>query len=490
MRLLIISLITLMLYSCAPVQSSITETVSPGITQTSTTVIRMTDTPGGRSLPHTPTGTSAPKEDPVLVGAGDIAACNKDGDEATANLLDNIPGTVFTTGDNVYNNGTTDDFVNCYHPSWGRHKDRTYPSLGNHEYLTDGASGYFDYFGSMAGDSDKGYYSYDLGDWHIIVLNSNLPVHPGSEQEQWLREDLAAHPVICTLAYWHHPRFSSGSVHGSDPHMEPLWQALYDFSADIVLAGHDHTYERFAPQNPQGEADSHRGIRQFVVGSGGRSHYPFNSPIANSEVRNSDTFGVLKLTLHADSYSWEFIPEAGKTFTDSGNAPCVTPETSKAYDVLSFMPTDDATIKSWSPDINFGSRDKLELDKNPDDNFLLKFVVTGLKNRIIVNATLRLYNVNGSNIGGNLYGLLDNTWQEDDVTWDTAPLVGSNLIATLGSVSKDNWYEIDVTSFILGNGTFSFRMSTTDSDGADYVSKEGNKALSPQLRISVEKEIK
>jgi hypothetical protein len=450
----------------------------------------MTDTPGVWTLPHTPTGTSASIEDPVLVGAGDIAACNKDGDEATADLLDNIPGTVFTTGDNVYNNGTYDDFLNCYHPSWGRHKDRTYPSAGNHDYRTDGASGYFEYFGSRAGDPDKGYYSYDLGDWHIIVLNSNIPVHPGSEQEQWLREDLAAHPVVCTLAYWHHPRFSSSNSHGSDPYMEPLWQALYDFSADVVLAGHDHTYERFAPQNPQGEVDSLRGIRQFVVGSGGRNHYHFDSPIANSEVRNGDTFGLLKLTLHSDSYSWEFIPEAGKTFTDTGNSPCVSPGNSKVIDVLSFMPTDDATIKSWAPDINFGSRDNLELDKNPDDNFLIKFVVTGLNNRIIVHAKLRLYNVNSSKIGGSLYGILDNTWQEDDVTWNNAPLVGSELIATLGSVSKDNWYEIDVTSFILGDGTFSFRMSTTDSNGADYVSKEGNTALSPQLIISVGKAIK
>ena len=261
--------------------------------------------------------------DPVFVGAGDIAACSNDGDEATAKLLDNISGTVFTTGDNVYPSGTADEFANCYAPSWGRHKGRTRPSVGNHDYGTTAAAGYFRYFGSTAGEPGKGYYSYDLGAWHIIVLNSNISVESGSPQEQWLRSDLAAHRVACTLAYWHHPRFSSGSVHGSDSFVQPLWQALYDYGADVVLVGHEHNYERFAPQDPSGNADPRRGIRQFVVGTGGRSHYPFGIPIANSEVRNADTYGVLKLMLHSTSYTWEFLPEAGKTFKDSGDADCV-----------------------------------------------------------------------------------------------------------------------------------------------------------------------
>jgi hypothetical protein len=261
--------------------------------------------------------------DPVFVGAGDIAACSSDGDEATASLLDTISGTIFTTGDNVYASGTAEEFANCYAPSWGRHKGRTRPSAGNHDYGTAGAAGYFGYFGSMAGEPGKGYYSYDLGAWHIIVLNSNISVETGSPQEGWLRADLAAHPVVCTLAYWHHPRFSSGTVHGSDASLQPLWQALYDSGADVVLVGHEHNYERFAPQDPSGLADPTRGIRQFVIGTGGRSHYPFGIPIANSEVRNSDTDGVLKLTLHPTSYTWEFIPEAGKSFRDSGDAACV-----------------------------------------------------------------------------------------------------------------------------------------------------------------------
>jgi hypothetical protein len=176
----------------------------------------------------------------------------------------------------------------------------------------------------LAGEAGKGYYSYDLGEWHIIVINSVIAVGAGSPQEQWLRADLAAHPATCTLAYWHYPRFSSGTVHGSDPAMQPLWQALYDYGADVVLAGHEHNYERFAPQDPSGSADPARGIRQFVIGTGGYSLYPFGAPIANSEVRNNDTYGVLKLTLHPTSYSWEFIPEAGGTFRDSGDAPCVS----------------------------------------------------------------------------------------------------------------------------------------------------------------------
>jgi hypothetical protein len=261
--------------------------------------------------------------DAVFVGAGDIAACASDGDEATAKLLDNISGTVFTTGDNAYAGGTADEFADCYAPSWGRHKGRTRPSAGNHDYGTAGAAGYFGYFGSTAGEPGKGYYSYDLGAWHIIVLNSNISVETGSPQEQWLRADLAAHAVTCTLAYWHHPRFSSGLVHGSDSFVQPLWQALYDYGADVVLVGHEHNYERFAPQDPSGNANPARGIRQFVIGTGGRSHYPFGIPIANSEVRNDDTYGVLKLTLHSTSYTWEFIPEAGKTFKDSGDAACV-----------------------------------------------------------------------------------------------------------------------------------------------------------------------
>ena len=260
--------------------------------------------------------------DPVLVGAGDIASCASSGDEATARLLDNIGGTVFTTGDTAYPDGTYAQFRDCYKPSWGLHKDRTKPSVGNHEYDTPDAAGYFDYFGARAGDPAKGYYSYDRGGWHIVVLNSNcweVPCAEGSAQQRWLEADLAANPSRCTLAYFHHPRFSSS---GNNRNVTPFWKALYEAGAEVVLNGHTHNYERFAPQRPDGTLDRERGIREFVVGTGGVSHNPFGTVKPNSQVRNSAAYGVLKLTLHPGSYDWKFVSVAGKTFTDSGTKSC------------------------------------------------------------------------------------------------------------------------------------------------------------------------
>ena len=263
---------------------------------------------------------------PILVGAGDISICSNDNDEATAALLDEIDGTVFTLGDNVYEDGSAKQFADCYGPTWGRHKSRTRPSVGNHEYHTSGAAGYYGYFGASAGDPTKGYYSYELGSWHVIAINSNCGEVGGCEkdstQEQWLRADLAANLSMCTLAYWHHPRFSSGSEHGNTADMQPIWQALYDHGADVVLSGHEHNYERFAKQTPGGTADPAYGIREFIVGTGGKSLYGFGAPRPNSELRNSDTYGVLKMTLHDTSYGWEFVPVAGETFTDSGSDVC------------------------------------------------------------------------------------------------------------------------------------------------------------------------
>lgn len=297
-----------------------TSTPTPSSTLMPTPSPTLTPTPS-----PTPAPTPAPSGDPILVGAGDIASCSSSGDEATAGLLDAIPGTVFTAGDNSNDEGTADQFLSCYEPTWGRHKARTRPSPGNHDYLTPSASGYFGYFGAAAGDPSKGYYSYDLGAWHVVVLNGNCSkvggCGAGSAQEQWLRADLAAHPAVCTLAYWHQPLFSSGG-HGGDSAFRAFWQALYDYGADVVVNGHDHDYERFASQDPNGTLDWAKGIRQFVVGTGGKSHSAVGSAVANSEVRNSDTFGVLKLTLHSNGYDWEFVPQAGKTFTDSGSQSC------------------------------------------------------------------------------------------------------------------------------------------------------------------------
>jgi hypothetical protein len=200
------------------------------------------------------------------------------------------------------------------------------PTIGGHEYLTPNATPYFDYFGTAAGDPGKGYYSYDLGSWHVVSVNTNCSQIGGcgtdSPEAQWLRADLAAHPAACTLAVLHEPRFSSGAVHGNDPAMQPFWQALYDYGAELVLSGGDHVYERFAPQTPGGVLDPAGGVRQWVVGTGGRSHYGFGTIRPWSEVRNNDSFGVLALSLHATSYDWRFVVEAGKTFMDSGNTAC------------------------------------------------------------------------------------------------------------------------------------------------------------------------
>lgn len=257
----------------------------------------------------------------VFVGSGDIGDCGRDGKEQTAKLLDAIPGTVYTTGDNAYPDGTDEDFANCYDASWGRHKARTYPSPGNHDYHTSGATGYYKYYGANAGPAGRGYFSFDLGDWHIISLNSNVSMSSTSAQVTWLKADLAATTKQCVLAYWHHPRFSSGD-HGNNSSTQPLYQALYEANADLILTGHDHSYERFAPQTHTGAADPVRGIRQFVIGTGGRSFYDFGTIKPNSEVRNTGTWGVLKFTLYADRYDWEFVPVAGKTFTDTGTQMC------------------------------------------------------------------------------------------------------------------------------------------------------------------------
>jgi len=265
----------------------------------------------------TPTPTSTLSAgDAIFVGAGDISACDTNNDELTAELLDAIPGTVFAAGDNVYPDGTYTQYTNCYDPTWGRHKARTQPIPGNHEYNTSGAAGYFQYFNNI-----PAYYAYNLGSWRIYALNSEIDVSASSPQVLWLQSDLAANPSQCVLAYWHKPRWSSGATHGSNAGYQTVWQILYEAGAELVLTGHEHNYERFAEMNASGAAIS-QGLREFVVGTGGRSHYPFGTVLSTSQVRNSSTYGVLKLTLHTNSYDWQFVPVAGSTFTDSGSTDC------------------------------------------------------------------------------------------------------------------------------------------------------------------------
>ena len=267
----------------------------------------------------------------ILVGAGDIAGCqNPQGALETAKLIEKIPGTVFALGDLAYDAVTLGQFQNCYGRSWGKFKARTRPALGNHEYRERSAAAYYQYWAGQAGPSGKGYYSYELGTWHVVVLNTNCEAAglggcaSGSPQDTWLRQDLADHRGSCIVAYGHHALFSSGIFrsHAVHPELKRLWEDLYAAHADLVLAGHEHSYERFAPQDPEGRGDPQHGIREIVVGTGGRSHDPLGLAVANSEKQNYDTYGVLKLTLSPQSYTWEFVPEEGRTFRDSGTGVC------------------------------------------------------------------------------------------------------------------------------------------------------------------------
>ena len=282
-------------------------------------------------------GAGSPVVGPTIAAAGDIACAPESPafnsgvgegrrcrQKATSDLLLARYVGVLALGDLQYEDGAYAKFVDSYDPTWGRVKAITSPVPGNHEYETTGATGYFRYFGTAAGDPAKGYHSGDLGSWHLIALNSNCSAvggcGTGSPQEQWLRGDLAAHPNVCTLAYWHHPRYSSGT-HGSDPTYRAFWQALYDANADVVLVGHDHDYERFAPQDANGRRDDERGLRQFVVGTGGRGLRSFSRVAPHSEVRDASSLGVLELTLGADAYAWRFRPAVG-SFADSGSTSC------------------------------------------------------------------------------------------------------------------------------------------------------------------------
>jgi chitodextrinase len=628
--------------------------------------------------------------DPVIAAAGDIACdpssssfnggngtSNSCRQKYTSDLLVNANlAAVLALGDNQYYCGGYQAFLQSYDLSWGRVKGITRPAVGNHEYLTSGgtgctnanggAAGHFNYFGAAAGDPGKGYYSFNIGAWHLIALNSNCGDAGGcsssSPQGQWLAADLAANSSICTLAYWHIPLFSSGGRAASNT--QSIWQTLYNYNADVILAGHDHIYERFAPQTPSGALDNVRGIRQFIVGSGGANHTSLAQIAANSEVRNVDTYGVLKLTLHPTSYYWQFVPEAGETFTDSGSTNChgqtsdvtppttpgnlvanavapnrvnltwnasadnvgvigyqvfrdnvqidtasttsysdtgIQPQTTHTYKVLAFdsggnfsaasnnasattpsdtappsaptnltatttslgqinlnwsastdnvsvagyrvfrnggqiatastlsytdttvvanttysyyvnafdstgntsvpsntttitapeppttltfNPAADTHVQSDMPTVNFGSANQIIVDNSPVRNTLLKFTVSAVGTRTVISAKLRLFCEDGSGVGGALYRVTDTTWNESTVTWNNAPAANVNSLGSLGSVAAGNWYEVDVTSLVTGDGTFSMKLISTSSDGAYYASKEGTAGFAPQLIVT------
>src|SRR6266550_974683 len=321
------------------------------------------------AVPRTPTADVFAGSGPVtLVGAGNIAVCGQRGAAATALLLDSIPGTVFAAGDAAYDKGTLTQYNTCYGVTWGRQKARTQPAPGDLDYKTANASGYFGYFGAAAGDPKQGYYSYDAGAWHVVVLNSGspslVPTTATSPQVQWLRADLAAHPAHCTLAYWHHPLFDSKD--NPNANIRPLWDALYAAGVDVVVNAHYGFYERFAPQTPAGVADPAGGIREFVAGTGGALVTSFGTVRPNSQVRSSGTFGVLRLDLGDASYSWRFVPVAGRTFSDSGTTAChgARPTVSAGPDITT-NPGDTVTLSAsfsdpdpsdgpWGYTVNWG----------------------------------------------------------------------------------------------------------------------------------------
>jgi hypothetical protein len=519
----------------SPTSPPATVTSNPNTSPTLTSVPTFTASP----IPS-PTRTSTPMTtgDPIIAAAGDIACDPSDGSfnggNGTTNncrqkaVSDLFVGrnftAVLTLGDTQYEDGSLTKFQQSFDPSWGRAKNIIRPAVGNHEYLTAGASGYYNYFGVAAGDRTKGYYSYDIGAWHIIALNSNCSqvggCGAGSPQEQWLKADLAAHPTMCTLAYWHHPRFSSGQ-HGSSTSYDAFWRALYAAGAEIALSGHDHDYERFAPQNPSGAADPN-GIQQFVVGTGGKNHYQFMSIQPNSVVRNPDTYGILKLTLHATSYDWQFVPEPGKTFTDSGTmncrgtastqptptnasvptstavanptnvaptptaigtnlpAPTATQQLPPATGTVTFNPVADAYVTAAIPNTNYGTSQQIRFDASPVVNGYLTFNVQGLGGTI-ASAKLRLYANSSSSVGCKVFSVPDVSWGERTITYNNAPAFGSQ-IGSYGVIRSSTWIEIDVTTLVRGNGTFSLAVSGLNATAVSLASRES--ANKPQLVIT------
>ncbi len=548
-----------------------------------------------------PGDVGAAAGDPVIAAAGDIACdplqSSFNGGLGTSstchmrNTSDLMLGAglaaVLPLGDNQYYCGSLRAFQQSYGPSWGRLLAITHPAVGNHEYLTTpaadrtdctaangGAAGYFDYFGAAAGQRGQGYYSYDLGSWHLIALNSNCSSAGGcsntSPQGKWLAADLAASAKPCTLAYWHIPLYSSGGR--ANANSKALWTQLYNAHADVVLTGHDHTYERFALQNATAGADP-AGIREFVVGTGGANHTSFTTVAANSQVRDASTFGVLMMTLRSTGYDWSFVPEAGKTFRDSGSTAChrasgdltaptqpspfsatpvgatrvdlswgastdaggvagyrvyrdglqigqttaavlqfadltaaaattygysvvafdgagnassaatATATTAGDPNVLTFAPTADAFVDATTPTRNFGSDPQIVADGSPQRRSLLRFTVAGLGSRRAASATLRIYCVNGSAAGGTVHRVADTSWGEATVTWNTAPVANPATVATLGSVHAGTWYEVNLSSVVTGDGTYTVDLTSTSTDGAYYGSRQGTAAQAPQLVV-------
>jgi hypothetical protein len=440
--------------------------------------------------------------DPVIAAAGDIACASSTAgssscrQKATSDLLVNAGlAKVLPLGDNQYDSGSLSAYKSYYDPTWGRVKSITSPVLGNHE---NSGTGYFDYFNGSgqsngpAGPRGKGYYSYDVGGWHLIALNSNcdrVACTAGSTQEQWLRADLAAHPNSCKLAYFHHARFSSGHDH-DNVFMQPIWQALYDAQTDVVLAGHSHNYERLAPMDANGNLDRERGIRSFVVGTGGAFFTGVSGARPNSEVRQNHTFGVLKLTLHPGSYDWRFVPEAGKTFTDSGSQSChragSAPPPGGTGTVHRFAPKADAKVEQATPSTNYGTSATLRTDGGSSAvESYVAFDVSGVSGAVM-DAKLRLHATTGTVDGPAVYAT-GSSWSETTINWSNRPARTSEAIGDIGSIASGTWAELDVKPVVNGNGTYSFNLAQVSSDGADFHSRQSSTvSLRPELVLTVD----
>ena len=468
--------------------------------------------------------------DPTVAAAGDYGCDpldphydNLDGtpngdacqQKTTSNLLVNGHfAAVLALGDQHYC-GSLAEYQQAYDPTWGRVKSITHPIPGNHEYLTSGgltpttgcdssnagAAGYFTYFGSAAGTRGQGWYSFDVGAWHLIALNSNCSdaggCIPSSPQGLWLASDLAAHQNQCILAYWHIPLFSSGGRASQNGYW--LWRQLYAAHADVVLDGHDHIYERFDPQDSDGVADPN-GIREFIVGTGGANHTSIASIAANSVVRNTTTFGILGLTLHPGGYSWNFEPAAG-TFTDSGSASChntgstPSPSASNSPSIppsmppsasppaggsATFNPVADSYVDASAPTTTHGKLTSLRFDASPVVRSYLRFNVSGITGTV-ATATLRVWANTAQTTGYDVYSIADNAWGETTITNANSPPFSTIRVGCSGKITAGTWTSVSVTGAITGNGTFSLGLSTTNSSAVSLSSREG--LYPPQLVI-------
>lgn len=404
----------------------------------------------------------------VLVGAGDISACTNDRDELTAQIIDRIPGTVFTAGDNAYPYGRAVDYQNCFEPTWGRFKARTYANLGNHEYDSSStADPAFDYFGDRVGPRGLGYYSFDLGAWHIVVLNDNgqfVSFQANSTQDQWLQADLAAHPNLCTLAIWHQPfRFSNKNPAGKteDPARKIIWDRLYAAGVDVVVNGHQHHYERFLPMDPDGAVDLNRGVRSFIVATGGESTAPVELIAPNSVIRG-DNFGVIKFTLKDGSYDWQFIPIAGQTFTDAGSASChdAPGGLSGALSTIAASPT---TILKGGPTSTLTVTAK-DANGNPVAGAFVTLGATGTGNTLTQPATYTDEN-------GIATGTLSSTVTETktlSATVNGIALAQTASVVVTAPASVSAWKSKVTTDdrlIVVGTGTATIKVTVLDAGG-------------------------